>query len=413
MIKLGANPGKQREMALLIVDDMPDNIGVLRGMLLPQGHQIFVATSGQTAIDIASQVDLDLILLDVMMPGMDGFETCKKLKSNASTREVPIIFITARTDTQDIVEGFKLGAADYINKPLRMEEALARVQTQLQIRSYILEQREQAERMRAIVNNMAEGLLIIEADGRIQSSNPAADYLFGYAPDQLQGHSIFDLLDEASSLNYQNFFSSVAREGSALQTRQHGSSEVSIKHRNGDLISVDLSIMPMFVRQPLFVGLLHDITRHKQSETALLREASMDALTNVANRRHFDSCLRKEWQYALTNSEEISLIMLDVDYFKRYNDTLGHQAGDRCLQQVAQILKSLAQAQRGMAARYGGEEFVVLLTNSSRQQALALAEQLQTQIEALQNRPSMLGCFCLGHGQYRCQHHTASYRYLK
>ncbi|MBC3907644.1 MULTISPECIES: diguanylate cyclase domain-containing protein [Undibacterium] len=384
MFRLGSNPARNREMALLIVDDMPDNIGVLRGMLLPYGHQLFVATSGQGALNIAAQVPLDLILLDVMMPGMDGFETCRMLKANPQTRETPIIFITAKTDTQDIVEGFNLGAADYINKPVRMEEAQARIQTQLQIRSYILEQREQAERMRAIVNNMAEGLLIIEADGRIQSSNPAADYLFGYAPDQLQGHSIFDLLDTAASQEYHHYFSRIASDGSGMQIPQHGSREVQIKHHSGAMLNVDLSIMPMFVRQPLFVGLLHDITRHKLSEHALRREASMDALTNVANRRHFDASLENIWQYAVENEQELSLILLDVDHFKHYNDTLGHQAGDRCLQQVAQVLRTIASPPATLIARYGGEEFVILLPNTGQQDAHDLACQVQSAMEARQ-----------------------------
>jgi diguanylate cyclase (GGDEF)-like protein/PAS domain S-box-containing protein len=265
-----------------------------------------------------------------------------------------------------------------------MEEAHARIQTQLQIRSYILEQREQAERMRAIVNNMAEGLLIIEADGRIQSSNPAADHLFGYAPDQLQGHSIFDLLDAAASQEYRQYFSLIASDDSCIQTQQHGSREVQIKHHSGAMLNVDLSVMPMFVRQTLFVGLLHDITRHKLSEHALRREASMDALTNVANRRHFDICLENAWQNAVENEQELSLILLDVDHFKHYNDALGHQAGDRCLQQVAQVLGTIAPPQNALVARYGGEEFVVLLPNTGLDDAYTLACQVQSSIEARQ-----------------------------
>ena len=103
--------------AVLVVDDIPGNIGVLRSLLQPHGHQIFVATSGEAALTIAAEVALDLILLDVMMPGMDGFETCKRLKGNPQTQDIPVVFVTARTDSRDVIDGFALGAvlaAEYI-----------------------------------------------------------------------------------------------------------------------------------------------------------------------------------------------------------------------------------------------------------------------------------------------------------
>ena len=155
---------QRREAAILIVDDAPANLELLRKLMTEQGYQTYVAPSGERALAIAQRAQPDLILLDVMMPDIDGFETCRRLKQNPLTQRIPVIFMSAKTDTEDVVAGFDIGAVDYIGKPLRMAEVCARVRAQLQIRSNSETQEEQAERLRTIVNNMAEGLLIIEAE---------------------------------------------------------------------------------------------------------------------------------------------------------------------------------------------------------------------------------------------------------
>jgi DNA-binding response OmpR family regulator len=110
----------RRDAAILIVDDAPENLGALRKMMVEQGYQTFVATSGERALKIAQRVHPDLILLDIMMPGMDGYETCRQLKSQPRPQRIPVIFMSARTGTEDVVAGFDIGAVDYISKPLRM-----------------------------------------------------------------------------------------------------------------------------------------------------------------------------------------------------------------------------------------------------------------------------------------------------
>jgi diguanylate cyclase (GGDEF)-like protein len=141
----------------------------------------------------------------------------------------------------------------------------------------------------------------------------------------------------------QEYLDYFARYAAAPHTaHNHGTREVIIRHRNGSSVCMDLTLTPMYLRQPLFIGLLHDITHHKQSEDALQRAAMVDPLTKIANRRHFDSFLEKEWQRAMRSGQPLSLVVLDVDHFKLYNDTLGHPAGDACLQQVAQAIASHA-----------------------------------------------------------------------
>lgn len=372
----------RRDAAVLIVDDAPENLAALRKLMVEQGYQTFVATSGERALKIARRVHPDLVLLDVMMPGMDGFETCRQLKANASTARIPVIFMSARTGTDDVVAGFDLGAVDYIAKPLRMAEVSARVRTQLQIRVNVESQEEQAERLRTIVNNMAEGLLIIEADGRIQFTNPACDKYLGYRENALAGSHISDLLNPMVAQEYLDYFSRYA--GAPEGAHHHGTREVIIRHRNGSSVCMDLTLTPMYLRQPLFIGLLHDITHHKQSEDALQRAAMVDPLTKIANRRHFDSFLEKEWQRSMRSGQPLSLVVLDVDHFKLYNDTLGHPAGDACLQQVAQAIASHAMRTTDLAARYGGEEFVLLFAETPADAARLLAEAIRAHIEALQ-----------------------------
>ena len=362
-----------RKPAILIVDDAPDNLGVLRSMMLRQGYQTFVATSGDRALDIAQRVKPDLILLDIVMPGIDGLETCRRLKAHPATTRIPVIFMSARGETEDIVAGFDTGAADYIPKPLRLEEVCARVRAQLRLRSGTDTQSEQTDRLRMIVNSMDQGLLIVEGCGRVQYGNPACDRYLGYAPEELVGQSLKDLLDcnEPGCC-----------EG--LDALAYGTREVRIRHRDGGLRAMDLTMTPMHAADGLFVVLLHDITHHKQSEDALQRAAMLDPLTKIANRRHFDAFLDKEWHRAIRNAQPLSLVVLDVDHFKLYNDTLGHAAGDVCLQKVAQTLQDHAARPTDLAARYGGEEFVLLFAETPAENAARLAEMIRAAVLALE-----------------------------
>ena len=372
---------KPRQPAILIVDDAPDHLGALRAMMAQQGYHTFVATTGERAITIAQRVYPDLILLDIVMPGMDGFETCRRLKEHPGTQHIPVIFMSARADTDDIVAGFDSGAADFIGKPLRMGEVVARVRAQLHVRGNSVAQKEQTDRLRTIVNSMDEGLVVIEAAGRIQYANPAAERQLGYGPNELAGHTLNDLLGTQLAADYLGYFAACEVDpGRAIQASAR---EVMVRHRDGALRPMDFSVTPMNATEQLYVGLLHDITRHKQSETALQQAAMIDQLTQIANRRRFDTFLDQEWHRAMRSGQELSLVVLDVDHFKLYNDTLGHAAGDACLQKVAAALQSRALRATDLAARYGGEEFVLLFADTPLESALMLAESIRAVVEGL------------------------------
>src|SRR5471032_1538946 len=291
---------QRHEAAILIVDDAPANLELLRKSMSEQGYQTYVATSGERALIIAQRAQPDLILLDVLMPDMDGIETCRRLKQHPLTQRIPVLFMSSRTETDDVVAGHSIGE---LLSPLVTKEYL--------------------------------------------------DYFAMYAANPETAH-------------------------------KHGTREVAIRHRNGDTLSMDLTLTPMYLRQPLYIGLLHDITHHKQSEDALQRAAYLDSLTKIANRRHFDTFLEKEWQRAVRNGSALSLVVLDVDHFKLYNDSLGHPAGDACLQQVAQAIDTHACRPGDLAARYGGEEFVMLFSETEADGAMLLAEAIRGHIESLQ-----------------------------
>lgn len=374
-----------REAAILIVDDVPANIAVLREMMAQQGYNTFVATTGERALNIARRVRPDLILLDVVMPGMNGLETCRQLKLHPQTQDIPVIFMSALSGTDDVVAGFEHGAVDYIAKPLRMAEVCARVRARLQNHARGETHLEQAKRLRMIVDNMAEGLMIIEAGGDIQYTNPACDNYLGYDAGELAGHSIAELLTDPVAQEYISYLRAcAATPGSACR---QGAREVVIRLRDGTAQAMDLTLTPMYLAgEPLFIGLLHDISHRKQYETTLERAALADPLTKIANRRHFDSVLEVEWQRAARSGEPLSLIVLDVDHFKLYNDSLGHAAGDVALTAVAGVLDAHALRATDLAARYGGEEFVLLFAETESAAASVLAESIRAGIEELHLR---------------------------
>ncbi|MGI4845926.1 MAG: diguanylate cyclase [Janthinobacterium lividum] len=372
-----------RQAAILIVDDAPASLGLLQEMLRGQGYRTFVAISGERALDLAQRVQPDLILLDVMLPGLDGLETCRRLKANPATGDIPVIFVSACSDTDDIVAGFDQGAADYIAKPLRLPEVIARVRAQLNFRSASQSSTQQARRLRMIVEGMDEGLMLLGQDGRIQYANPASERCLGYSGTELTGRPLAALLAEPAANDYAAYFGRRERNEPGILERCRGTREVLLQQPDGSVRAMDLSLSPMASSEQLYVALLHDITHHKQSETALQRAAMADPLTGIANRRQFDACLEREWQRAIRLAKPLSLLVLDVDHFKLYNDLLGHAAGDQCLQAVASTVQAHALRATDLAARYGGEEFVLLLPDTPYAGAAKLADSIRADVERL------------------------------
>jgi len=238
---------------ILVVDDARLNVQIMID-ILSNDYNLFCAASGKEAIEIAMSERVDLILLDVIMPGMDGYEVCRRLKSNPHTTNIPVIFISAMTEVKDETKGLEMGAIDYIFKPVNPAIVRVRVKNHLELKKYR------------------------------------------------------DILEQQSLL---------------------------------------------------------------------------DGLTGIANRRHFDETFEKEWRRALRSGDTLSLVFLDIDFFKKYNDYYGHLAGDDCLRQVGNALKKSLQRAGDLVARYGGEEFVVILPSTPQMEALKVAEKVRRHIEGL------------------------------
>lgn len=240
---------------ILIVDDEPKNIQLLGTILKQEGYQLNVVNSGIKALEMVKKLPPELILLDVMMPEMNGYEVCKLLKQSEVSKNIPIIFVTGRQSIADEEKGFAVGGVDYITKPFSSPIIKARVKTHLKL---------------------------------------------------------------------------------------------------------------------------------KQKMDLLEKMVSLDGLTEIPNRRSLDETIEKEWNRSLRENSELSLIMIDVDQFKLYNDFYGHNAGDDCLKSVANALKNSLQRSSDFVARYGGEEFCVLLPESSLDDAMCVAEKLRQSVEELE-----------------------------
>lgn len=242
-----------RNSSILLVDDDPLIIRSI-GRILSTVAELRFATNGEAALRLAHESMPDLVLLDSEMPGMNGFQVCRALKSDPETADVPIIFVTSHSDTEMHIAGLEAGAVDFIAKPISEPLLLARVKSQLRIKR---------------------------------------------------------LTDD-------------------------------------------------------------------------LRNATMlDSLTQIANRRRFDERLTREWLRSARTNESISVLMVDVDHFKRFNDTYGHLAGDVCLMQVAEALRSSCQRPADLAARYGGEEFSILLPGVAMDGAQHVANRILKALKVL------------------------------
>jgi diguanylate cyclase (GGDEF)-like protein len=239
--------------SVLIIDDVPTNIQVL-AEALRQEYRVRVATNGHDALNVIAQTPPDLILLDIMMPDMDGFEVCRHLKADTATSRIPILFVTAKDDVEDEERGLNLGAVDYITKPFHLPVVRARVRNHMQLKRTV---------------------------------------------DQLE------------------------------------------------------------------------------------RLAHVDGLTGIANRRRFDEALDLEMRRCQRANQPISLLLLDIDHFKQYNDYFGHGMGDLCLTQVAASLSHNVARAADLVARYGGEEFAVILPQTDCEGARQIAERLRERILAL------------------------------
>jgi len=393
----------QKKETIVIVDDTPDNLRLLTQLLNKQGYKTRPIPDGKLALTAIRKAPPDLILLDIMMPGMNGYEVCQKLKADERTQDIPIIFLSALNEAVDKVRAFSMGGVDYVTKPFQAEEVLARVRTHLtlqKIRHQLQEQNAQLQQeirqrketekilcqsralLSSVLNSSLDGIMAFQSlrDGQgaivdFQSlvANPVAVKILGQATDDLIGKS---LLRHFPGIQEAGLFDACI---SVVETGEILNRELYFDHEN---IRGWFRVIAIKLGDGMAVT-FRDTTERKTMELTLARQAKLDGLTGLANRRCLDECLEREWRRCAREQHPLAVIFGDIDYFKCYNDTYGHQMGDECLIQVAKALTRSARRPGDIVARYGGEEFVAILPNTNNDGALRVAELIQNEIRQL------------------------------
>jgi diguanylate cyclase (GGDEF)-like protein/PAS domain S-box-containing protein len=243
-------------------------------------------------------------------------------------------------------------------------------------------QREPEARLRAILDNILDGIVVIDANGTILSVNPSAARIFGYRQDELAGQNVKILMPQPDRREHDGH---LARYRDGKKTRIIGQGrELEGMTRDGRTFPMELTVTEVAMDgQRLFTGVVRDITERKLARDHLNRLATTDGLTHLANRRRFDEVLAAEWARHGRSGGPLSLILLDVDQFKQFNDSYGHLAGDDCLRQVADAVAKAIIRGTDLAARYGGEEFACILPNTDQAGALKVAQRILDGINRL------------------------------
>jgi diguanylate cyclase (GGDEF)-like protein/PAS domain S-box-containing protein len=359
---------------ILIVDDTPANVGVLLEYLGDCGFDVAVAQDGAEGLQRAQFMLPDLIFLDVTMPGMDGFEMCRRLKAIDSVKEIPVIFMTALTDTRNKLAGFEAGAVDYVTKPFEVEEVLVRVNAHLRLRrmqqqlaaSNAQLQQEIAERkaaeqvlrlMTSAIESSINAIFLSDATNLIEYVNPAFEKMTGYRSAEVIGRDgSFLQREEPDQEGCQILSAAVARGTEAYAVLRN-------YRKDGTMFWGDWHIAPVRGQADApshFVGVLNDVTEAKQLEQLLKQQANFDALTGLPNRVLLLDRIGQVIARAARQQGRAIVAFLDLDHFKDINDSLGHDAGDALLREiVARLLACVRDSDT--VARLGGDEFVVVL----------------------------------------------------
>jgi len=373
---------------LLVVDDREANLEAMRAILDKDDNwQLRCVKSGEAALQCLLQEDVSLVLLDVQMPGMDGYEVAELMRGNPRTRYTPIIFVSAIARTQDLIlRGYSTGAVDFILKPF--DPSILRHKA-LNLLAYENSRRElqhvnqQLERERAfnasVLTNAAEGIMVVGQDGLIQYANPMMAKMIGSTPDTLHGSAFLPLVDTPQGDWLQSPFYQHWRSGQTY--REH---DATLNTVRGDRLPVTLSCSPLPHSQRAMVILVRDISVERDLLQRLEALIITDPLTGLLNRRGFYQIVESALARIRRSGDRLAVLYLDLDGFKRINDSLGHDAGDELLRRVANQLK-LGLRSYDSLARLGVDEFTVLLDSLDHtRDAARVAEKLMTQISARQ-----------------------------
>ena len=249
---------------ILIIDDTPANISVLFNLLSEEGYKVLIAEDGESGLKKAAKMPPDLILLDILMPGLNGFETCEKFKQQIETAEIPIIFMTALSETEKIVKGFNLGAVDYITKPFQIEEVLVRVENQLKLQRLKNNLQESEQRLSQTIEGAMDAIIAVADDGNIVLFNHAAEQAFQYSSDAILGSPIKALFSESLNQLFEEY--KQQEKTSALWIPEGHLAQ----RKDGQFFPLEATLSTTYIAgKALYTFILRDIeTRQKSEEQA-------------------------------------------------------------------------------------------------------------------------------------------------
>jgi diguanylate cyclase (GGDEF)-like protein/PAS domain S-box-containing protein len=359
-----------RVATILIVDDQAANRRLLEVLLKPEGYLTITAADGQEALAAVADNSIDLILLDVMMPKMDGFELANILKADPTTKAIPIIMVTAQVDRETRLAGLETGVEEFLTKPVDRAELWLRVRNLLRLKEYgdlladysaVLEQRvaertAHLHRFRMAMDSAGDAIFLIDRTTMtIIEANSTASNLLGYPrdellgayPHELSGAPVEQLENAYDALIAGDMSGSVVK---TLQSRKDGTFFPAELHRYAHRSGDDWII----------VSMVRDITEREAAEERLQHLAHYDALTGLPNRTLFYDTLKKSLLRGSHEKWQLAVMFLDVDHFKNVNDTLGHAVGDKLLADLANRLVGCVRL-RDTVGRLGGDEFGLIL----------------------------------------------------
>ncbi len=396
---------------VLVVDDIAANVKLLEARLTAEYFEVLTANSGQMAIDICARERVDVVLLDVMMPGMDGFEACRRIKSNAKTCHVPVIMVTALDQPSDKVQGLESGADDFLTKPvddialITRVKNLARLKTlndKMLMRASTGRQMglDEGAALQKAMSGRSGRILVVDDHPRsaarlLEALSKTNDVFADRDPHsaliKLAEHN-FDLLVVSLSLSGADGLRLCSQVRSLDRTRHL---PIIILVEPGDdarlLRGLDMGVndyvMRPIDRHELLARVATQIKRKRYSEYLRMQleqsvELSIiDGLTGLHNRRYMEGHLKTLVTESLQNGRALSILIADIDHFKKVNDTYGHDGGDAVLREFSARFR---RNTRGidLACRLGGEEFVIIMPDTELARAYQVAERMRACIEA-------------------------------
>lgn len=371
---------------IMVVDDVGDSLHLLSTLLKQNGYRVRPADSGELALASLEIRKPDLVLLDVRMPDMDGFEVCERIKANPDTADIPVIFITALSDTSDKVKGFQLGGVDFITKPYQEAEVLSRVRSQLEMLSLRRELEKsnrnlhnERELMRTTLLSIGDGVICTDGEGKITMINDVAKNLTGWHKDSALGEAfltVFHILNEQTRKPAFDPVAKVIETGRIVGLANH----TVLISKEGIERPIADSAAPIRDIEGNAVGVVL-VFRDVTNETMHLNEIEFlsfhDHLTGLYNRRYLEEEMTR---LDVPRRLPITLVMGDLNGLKMTNDAFGHAAGDELLKQTTKVLKRHFR-QDDIICRYGGDEFVAILPNTDPKTAEEIIARILTEVE--------------------------------